>query len=80
MAQESGSVATDSMKFDPPREFQDAALISDMDEYRRIHRRSIEDPEAYWAEVADQLHWFKRWDTVKTWLSESDESNIRVEL
>ncbi|MAF09733.1 acetate--CoA ligase [Candidatus Poribacteria bacterium] len=67
MAQESGSVATDSMKFDPPREFQDAALISDMDEYHRIHRRSVEDPEAYWAEVADQLHWFKRWDTVKKW-------------
>ena len=67
MAQASGSVATDSMKFDPPAEFRDAALISDMGEYRRIHRRSVEDPEGYWAEVADQFHWFKRWDTVKKW-------------
>mgnify|MGYP003958184527 CR=1 FL=1 len=67
MAQESGSVATDSMKFDPPKEFQAAALISDMDEYHRIHRRSVEDPDAYWAEVAEQFHWFKRWDTVKKW-------------
>ncbi|MEO2004252.1 MAG: AMP-binding protein, partial [Candidatus Poribacteria bacterium] len=67
MAQESGSVATGSMKFDPPAEFRDAALISDMDEYRRIHKRSIEDPEGYWGEVAEQFHWFKRWDTVKKW-------------
>ena len=67
MAQESGSVATDSMKFDPPKEFQDAALISDMDEYRRIHKRSIEDPEGYWGEVAEQYHWFKPWDSVKKW-------------
>jgi|SaaInl7_135m_RNA_FD_contig_41_1986248_length_2403_multi_9_in_0_out_0_2 acetyl-CoA synthetase len=67
MAQESGSVATDSMKFDPPKEFQDTALISDMDEYRRIHKRSIEDPEGYWGEVAEQFHWFKPWDTVKKW-------------
>jgi propionyl-CoA synthetase len=33
-------------------------------DYRAIHRRSLEDPEAFWAEAAEDLHWEKRWDRV----------------
>ncbi len=29
-----------------------------------IYRRSIEEPEAFWAEAAEDIHWEKRWDTV----------------
>ncbi len=32
--------------------------------YEEIHRRSIEDPEGFWAEQAERLHWFQRWDDV----------------
>ena len=31
---------------------------------REIHRRSLTDPEGFWAEVAQALHWEKRWDKV----------------
>ncbi len=32
-----------------------------------IYRRSIEEPEEFWAEQARQLDWFKTWDKVLEW-------------
>jgi propionate--CoA ligase len=32
--------------------------------YAETHRRSIEDPQGYWGELAEELHWFKKWDAV----------------
>ncbi|MBT5264064.1 MAG: AMP-binding protein, partial [Rhodospirillaceae bacterium] len=29
-----------------------------------LHRRSLEDPEGFWAEAAEDIHWYKRWDKV----------------
>ncbi len=30
-------------------------------------RRALEDPEGFWGEVAEELHWFRRWDKVFEW-------------
>jgi propionyl-CoA synthetase len=35
-----------------------------MTSYRMIHERSIREPDAFWAEVAEGLHWERRWDRV----------------
>ncbi len=35
--------------------------------YQDMYRRSIEDPEHFWAEEARKLDWFKTWDTVLEW-------------
>ncbi len=35
--------------------------------YQEMYRRSIEDPEHFWAEEARKLDWFKTWDTVLEW-------------
>ncbi len=32
--------------------------------YEETYRRSIEDPEGFWGEVAEDIHWYKRWDKV----------------
>ncbi|MBM2832051.1 MAG: acetyl-coenzyme synthetase, partial [Dehalococcoidia bacterium] len=32
-----------------------------------LHRRSVEDPEGFWAEQARHLDWFKTWDKVLEW-------------
>ena len=32
--------------------------------YDREYQRSIEDPEGFWGEKAEDCHWFKRWDKV----------------
>jgi acetyl-CoA synthetase len=50
----------DVERFDPPAEFRAQALLSDPDVYAEAAR----DPQAWWAKQAQELHWFKRWDTV----------------
>jgi propionyl-CoA synthetase len=35
-----------------------------MGRYADIYRRSLEDPEAFWAEAAEDVVWQKRWDRV----------------
>ena len=32
--------------------------------YEEVYRRSIEDPAAFWGEIAEELHWFRKWDQV----------------
>jgi len=32
--------------------------------YETVYRQSINDPEGFWAEVAEDCHWFKKWDKV----------------
>src|SRR6185369_11839700 len=35
-----------------------------MTRYDAIHARSLKDPDGFWAEAAEALHWEKRWDKV----------------
>ena len=35
-----------------------------MGRYAELHRRSLEDKEAFWAEAAEAVHWIERWDRV----------------
>ena len=35
-----------------------------MSAYDDIHTRSLSDPEAFWAEAAESIHWEHRWDRV----------------
>jgi len=32
--------------------------------YDAVYRRSIDKPEEFWAEAAEDIAWFKRWDKV----------------
>ena len=44
------------------------AWIKSLDEYEALYKRSVEDPEGYWAERAeDALVWTKKWDKVLDW-------------
>jgi len=61
------SVLKETRVFPPPPEFQGKAHIQSMDEYRALYRRSVEDPEGFWAEQAGQLKWSRKWDRVLEW-------------
>ena len=62
------SVSRESRKFAPPREFQERALISDQAEYDRLYRRSIDEPEAFWGEMASkELAWTRPFTKVLNW-------------
>jgi propionyl-CoA synthetase len=32
--------------------------------YDEVYRRSLEDPEGFWGEAAEDCHWYKKWDKV----------------
>ena len=61
------SVLKESRRFEPNDEFQKNAKLSSVEEYQQLHRQSLEDPDAFWGDVANELHWFKKWDTVREW-------------
>lgn len=41
--------------------------IKNFEEYKTAYKKSIEDPEGFWAEVAENFTWRKKWDTVLNW-------------
>ncbi|HKK79189.1 MAG TPA: acetate--CoA ligase [Phaeodactylibacter sp.] len=41
--------------------------IKSFDEYKAAYQRSVDDPEAFWAEQAETFHWRKKWDKVLDW-------------
>jgi acetyl-CoA synthetase len=43
------------------------ARISSFEEYQLEYQKSIENPEAFWADNADQFVWSKKWDKVLDW-------------
>ncbi len=53
--------------FPPPADFAQQAHIKSFAEYEEIYNKAAADPEAFWASAAENLHWFKRWNTVLKW-------------
>jgi acetyl-CoA synthetase len=62
--QDIDSTLRESRLFPPLPEFSAKAHIKSLAEYEALYKRSIEDPEGFWAEAAKELHWFKTWDKV----------------
>jgi acetyl-CoA synthetase len=50
-------------RFEPPDEFAEQAVVTDPG----IFERADQDPEGFWSEQADALHWNKRWGQVLDW-------------
>jgi acetyl-CoA synthetase len=61
------SVLNEDRLFNPSPDFCKKAHINSLEEYEAMWKRSIEDPEAFWSEHAEKLHWFKKWDKVLEW-------------
>ena len=49
--------------FPPSEAFIAQANVNSEDVYARAQR----DPDGHWAALAEELHWFKKWDTVLKW-------------
>ncbi len=46
-------------------EYRKTAYVKGMEEYQELYRRSIEDADNFWAEMArEYLSWYKEWDQV----------------
>jgi acetyl-CoA synthetase len=55
---------TERRIFNPPEVLSNQAYIKSLDEYKAIYQRSINDPEGFWGEIAEQLDWYRKWDRV----------------
>jgi acetyl-CoA synthetase len=53
--------------FPPPAEFAAKAHVKSLEEYETLYRRSIQDPQRFWGEIASELHWFAPWTKVLEW-------------
>jgi acetyl-CoA synthetase len=61
------STLTESRKFPPPAEFSARAWVKNFDEYEALCKRADTDPDAFWAECARNLHWFKPFGKTLEW-------------
>jgi acetyl-CoA synthetase len=58
------SMMDEKRLFHPSPEFVEKAHIKSREEYEALYRRSLDDPEGFWGEIASQLHWFERWTKI----------------
>jgi acetyl-CoA synthetase len=41
--------------------------ISSIEDYQRVYKQSVEQPEEFWANIAQNFQWRKKWDKVLEW-------------
>jgi len=61
------SVSKESRSFPPPAEFASQARVGSRKAYEAMYARSVEDPEGFWREQAQALHWFAPPKTILEW-------------
>jgi len=61
------SLLKEQRVFKPSEAFSSQAHIQSLQAYEALSKRAEENPDAYWAEIASELHWFEKWDKVLEW-------------
>jgi len=61
------SLLQEMRRFDPPADFAAKAHIKSRAAYDALVVKAREDNEGFWAGVASDLHWFRKWDRVLDW-------------
>ena len=60
-----------------PEAFAAQANIT-QDEYQKMYRQSLDDPDTFWAEQAEKyLTWSKKWDKVQEWSFDKSDLGIK---
>ena len=44
-----------------------AMQISSFEDYQKTYKKSVEQPEQFWADIASAFQWRKKWDKVLEW-------------
>ncbi len=61
MAQRTANNEMEGDVYHPPEQVVSAANVKD---YESLYQRSLEDPEGFWADIAEELDWYQKWDRV----------------
>jgi acetyl-CoA synthetase len=58
------SILKETRIFNPNPKFMKTGWVTSMEQYKKMHKESIENPEKFWGKIAESLDWFKKWDKV----------------
>ncbi len=73
--EQGGNLIHDIPVYDIPAAVKGQTAI-DPETYQRMYERSVQDPEGFWAEQAEQeIDWFQKWDKVLQW--DFDKADIK---
>ncbi len=61
------STQQENRVFTPDPAFSSQTEIPSMARYKELYKASMDDPEKFWADIASQLTWFRKWTTVLEW-------------
>ena len=68
---------SESKLYPVPEAFAAQANIT-ADEYKAMYQQSVDDPEGFWSEQAENyLSWFKTWDSVSDWSFDQENLGIK---
>ena len=66
---------SESKTYDVLPHAAERALIDEA-AYQAMYKRSLEDPDGFWADMANEhVHWFRKWDKVANW---SFDGNVGI--
>ena len=54
-------------KYEPSNKTRKNAHIGSIEDYKTLYEHSINNPEDFWAEQAERITWFKKWDKIWEW-------------
>ena len=50
--------------FLPSAKWTKESHINSLDQYKKIYKESISNPDEFWASIAERVHWYKKWEKV----------------
>ncbi len=53
--------------FNPSEEFSAQAHVRSMRKYKQLQKLAETDPEKFWGDIANELHWFTPWKKLLNW-------------
>ena len=58
------TILSESRKFPPSKAFREQAYVSSPEQFQKEYQASVRDPETFWSSVAEEMHWYTKWDKV----------------
>ena len=52
--------------------------INSFEQYQSDYKRSVENPECFWEDIAESFEWKKKWDKVLEWNFEEPDPKLRA--
>ena len=55
------------------------AYLKNMEEYQAMYQKSIEDTDGFWSEIAEDFHWYSKWEQVCRYNYDRRDGPISIE-